>query len=676
MQRVFIIRGFGEKSDSKGNKINFDTVQSELIDPALKACDLAGNTTGEIKDAGNIRADMFALILEADLVICDITVHNANVFYELGIRHALRKKHTLLLKGDPSADTTPFDLSTDRYLKYPVANPKAALPDLIEKIKVSLVSARETDSPIFLMLPKLSEADASEVKVVPLDFIEEVERAEAAQDKGCLRVIAQDLDGQRFQWEGLRRVARSQWSLKDYAGSRDSWDRVREAMPDDVEACLALANILERLYRDEKREALLETSNQMIERVMANSQASPAQRAEALALEGRNLKTMWRQRFAHASDSATALPLAFDGRAIKSYEAYQRAIEFDLNAFYPGLAAMQMGHVLLKLAGMPGWRNLFRGDERAARRYREDLEDSLTGLGHLVAASVRRARQQLPENDRIWADVAEADLLFLRMPEPPEPSDIDALVQAYADVIPAKKRFAWDAAQGQLALFDILGIRSTAAQAVIKAMAGPVEPAKTRVEEHLVVFAGHGLDAPGMPRRFPATAEAAARTLISEALSKLKEQLPPGRQLTVLASAGPGADILVHEVCHDLDIPTRLCLPMPVDAVAAQAFAAADGWRKRFRAIAERHEGRLLLLSEQDELPRWLAARDGIDVWERGNRWVMALAQAWGARQLTLLALWDGKDEGRNGGTAQMVRLAKAAGNFDLETIDSGPLAA
>ena len=81
---------------------------------------------------------MFALILEADVVICDITVHNANVFYELGIRHALRKKHTVLIKGDPSADTTPFDLSTDRYLKYPVADPAAALDALVATLQASL----------------------------------------------------------------------------------------------------------------------------------------------------------------------------------------------------------------------------------------------------------------------------------------------------------------------------------------------------------------------------------------------------------------------------------------------------------------------------------------------------------------------------------------------------------
>jgi hypothetical protein len=64
---------------------------------------------------------MFSLIIEADLIICDITYHNANVFYELGIRHALRKKRTLLIKGSPVADSTPFDILTDRYVPYKVS---------------------------------------------------------------------------------------------------------------------------------------------------------------------------------------------------------------------------------------------------------------------------------------------------------------------------------------------------------------------------------------------------------------------------------------------------------------------------------------------------------------------------------------------------------------------------
>jgi tetratricopeptide (TPR) repeat protein len=672
-QRVFIIRGFGEKKDSKGRKINFDTVQSELIDPALKACGLAGGTTGEIKDAGNIRADMFALILEADIVICDITVHNANVFYELGIRHALRKKHTLLLKGDPSADTTPFDLSTDRYLKYPVADPKAALPDLIEKIKVSQASARETDSPIFLMLPDLSEADASEVRLVPLDFIEELERAEAAADKGWLRVIAQDLSGQRFQWEGLRRVALAQWSLKDYEGARDTWNSVRQAYPDDVEACLALANLYERQYRIEKRDALLETSNQMIERVLGNDSATPANRTEALALEGRNLKTLWRQRFASTADAAAALPLAVDIRALQAYEAYRKAFDGDLNAFYPGVAALQMGVILQKLATLPAWRNLFRGDDRVARRRREDLDFELPALEQVVAASVRRARAVDPPDKRIWADIAEADLLFLRLPAQPQEADVQVVLQAYAEAIPTNKRFAWDASGGQLALFGQLDVHGAQVQTIMKAM-GPMSAPKDEVEEHLVVFTGHGLDAPGQPPRFPREAELRARQLISDKLNQLKQALPPGRQLTVLASAAPGADILAHELCGELAIASRLCLPIPVDKVAALAFADADGWRSRFRAVADRHEGRTLLLSDQAELPRWVQNRAGIDIWERGNRWVMARALSWGAKRLSLLAFWDGQDDGRSGGTAHMVRMAKAQGNFDLEWVDSRQL--
>src|SRR5215475_2722605 len=113
MARAFVIRPFNVKKDSVGNSIDFERVHNELIAPALKTCGVAGSTTGEIVEPGNIREDMFSLIIEADIVICDFTVHNANVFYELGIRHSLRKKRTVLIKGDPSADATPFDLSTD-----------------------------------------------------------------------------------------------------------------------------------------------------------------------------------------------------------------------------------------------------------------------------------------------------------------------------------------------------------------------------------------------------------------------------------------------------------------------------------------------------------------------------------------------------------------------------------
>ena len=675
MQRVFVIRGFGTKQDSAGQAVDFEQVHNALIVPALQRCKLTGGTTAQVVDAGNIRADMFALILEADIVICDITVHNANVFYELGVRHALRKKHTVLIKGDPSNDTTPFDLSTDRYLKYPVANPAQALDALVETIQASLRSNRDTDSPIFLMLPSLAEADLSEVAMVPLDFIEEVERAEAAADKGWLRVIAEDLRGQRFQWDGLRRVAQSQWNVKDMDGARASWEALRQASGADVGANLALANLYERDYRSSRRETMLEASNQAIRQVFNAARTTPAQRAEALALEGRNLKTLWRARLVGAADPAAARQQGLDARAIQSYESYRGAFQFDLNAFYPGLAALQMGHILLLLAALPGWRNLFKGNKQQAERARQDLETDMPALAHVVAASITRARKQLTESERLWADIADADLLFLTLPDEELQIDHSVVVQAYRDAIAPNKSFAWDATSGQLALFATLGYRAAVVKSVMQAFQSPGAGDAPK-REHLVVFAGHGIDAAGAAPRFPATADGRARLLLTERLRSIWQSRADDENLTLLASAAPGADILIHEVCAELGVKSRLCLPIPADDVAEQVFPHADHWRTRFWAVVEEHRNGLLQLADRAELPRWLQGRAGIDQWERGNRWVMQLAEAWGAQRVTLLVLWDGQDDGGTGGTAHMVRMARAIGRFELDVIDSRQLLA
>ena len=103
--QAFIVRPFGIKQD-----IDFEKVERELIQPALKAVNVAGATTAKIVEAGNIREDMFSQLLLADLVIADLSIHNANVFYELGIRHALRDKKTFLIRSNK--DEIPFDLKS------------------------------------------------------------------------------------------------------------------------------------------------------------------------------------------------------------------------------------------------------------------------------------------------------------------------------------------------------------------------------------------------------------------------------------------------------------------------------------------------------------------------------------------------------------------------------------
>jgi hypothetical protein len=666
MARAFVIRPFGEKKkDSAGKELNFERVHKDLIGPALKAANLSGETTGEIVDAGNIREDMFSLILEADLVICDITIHNANVFYELGIRHALRKRRTILIKGDPVADIVPFDLLTDRYCAYNIDNPSEALPKLVAMVSETIRSERETDSPIFKMLPTLSEANPQEVQVVPMDFREEVDRARAAQSKGWLRLLAEDVLGQRFQWIGLQLIAKAQWDVGDYEGARKGLELIREMYRDDTDANLALANIYERLHRRKKDPELLLKSDQAIKRVLDSKDAPTKDRVEALALRGRNQKTRWRLEFEGLGALGERREAATNQALRKSYEAYREAFYQDLNHFYSGLAALQMGTIFLDLSNEEGgaWVTSFDDDEQAAF-YRQKMEKAVAELQLLVRASVEARLKQLASTDpdRVWAEITMADVMFLT-------EDVaQRVVNKYKAVMPKDKPFAWDAAKGQLELFASLGVRADYARQVIASVDVKQPPKEKPL--HLIIFAGHRVDPPNRKEpRFPAKSEDRARQLIREAMDKLGQD----NSFAALASAAPGADILFHEVCAELNIASTLCLPMPSEDYSRESFKEFDDWRSRYLNLMQ-PEKPVLVLSDRAGLPKWLEGKQS-DPWERGNRWVMQMALTYGADKVSLFALWDGKEDGdARGGTADMLRLAREAGIVHVNVIDAKSL--
>lgn len=668
--RYFVIRGFGRKKDSQGREIDFDRVDRELIGPALALCKFEGGTTQTEESAGNIRADMFALILEADVVVCDITVHNANVFYELGVRHALRKKHTVLIKGSPSADTTPFDLSTDRYLSYPVDDPKQALPALVRAVQAGQLAGRETDSPIFLMLPRLPETDPRCIAALPLDFTEEVRRAEAARAKGWLRLLAEDVKGLRFEREALRLIGNAQWkTVKDFPGARATWERVREGLPQDLEANLALANVYERLSRGQGDPTLLEQSSQALQRARDCPDLRPAERAEVAALRGRNLKTMWRRQFETQPTVEERRAKALNTYAKDAYEAYLEGFQLDLNSFFPGVAACQMGRILLTLSDSPRFANLFLGLHRDvnARRYVEDLRRDLPLLERVVGLSIEREIAAEGEQS-VWARISQADMLFLTHDEEALAKDPQIAVDAYRSVLSDHEGFYWDAARGQLALFEQLGIRAEAARAVMQAFDAR-DGKKEDKPLHLVVFTGHVVDAPGATvPRFPAAAEARAAARIEAVLQSLQNEK---ERLLVLVSGAPGADILALEACARLNIETRLCLPVDVEALGP-AFVPYAPWRERLLALVKAHSpDRMQVLQHEAELPTWMRMHSKQSSWERGNRWMLNLAQCWGAQQVTLLALWDGNEQDPStGGTAQLVRLARQSDSIATRVID------
>jgi hypothetical protein len=72
-----------------------------IIHPVAKECGYLAIRADEISEPGIITSQVIQHLLDDHLVIADLTGHNANVFYELAIRHAIRKPVLQLIqKGE------------------------------------------------------------------------------------------------------------------------------------------------------------------------------------------------------------------------------------------------------------------------------------------------------------------------------------------------------------------------------------------------------------------------------------------------------------------------------------------------------------------------------------------------------------------------------------------------
>src|SRR5260370_10490214 len=196
--RAFVIRGFGQKAC-----VDFDRVDAELTAPALQQVGIDGGTTGDIVEAGNVREDMFRELVLADIVVADVSVHNANVFYELGVRHAVRNRATVLIRA--RIDDVPFDLRTDRYMSYDPARAAASVPQLVQILRETLATER-ADSPVFQLLPGFAPSPHATLLDLPRDLAEDIEQAREARRARDLRLIADEVGGLRSEDGALRSV--------------------------------------------------------------------------------------------------------------------------------------------------------------------------------------------------------------------------------------------------------------------------------------------------------------------------------------------------------------------------------------------------------------------------------------------------------------------------------------
>lgn len=649
MLNVFIVRPFGIKGG-----IDFDKVEKELIRPAMAQARLTGGTTGEFLQQGNIRTDMFEQLLIADLVIADISVHNANVFYELGIRHALRDKRTFLIKSRESEGKeidVPFDLKTDRYLAYDAKDPAGAVDILSAALQLSLDS-QDSDSPVYQLLPDLKPADPNSVAAVPADFREEVERAQGASRGGDLQLLAAELDGFDWRAAGLRLVGHAQFALKDWAGAKVTWQAVREYDDMDVEANTFLATIFQRLGDPV-------SSDQAVERALQSRNISPTERAEIRALMGRNAKSKWEQSWAEIATIEEAQKTALASPFIEeSFELYRQGFIEDRNHFYSALNALAMVTMLIELAqAQPAtWEDNFDTSDEATQKLRalkEQRSDLAAGV-KLAIESKQVALQRAGKTD-IWSEISAADLLCLTSTRP------NRVGQAYKKALADASEQARDAVRRQLLLYQRLGILKDNIQAGLDQI-GPTAGAVKEPPPRVILFTGHRIDAPNRATpRFPAAKEKQARALIYEAVARTKEKEATGAVLLGISGGASGGDLLFHEICEELSIPSQMYLVLPKSEYIKES--VADGgpeWVERFNRFYDKLKPRVL--SDSPRLPRWLRAKKDYDVWQRSNLWILHNALSISQDCLTLIALWNGARGDAPGGTEDMVHRAQQRG--------------
>ena len=113
------------------SEAQWTAIYNDMIRPAVQGARLGFLCTRSAPTRGSIIGHIVANLASADVVIADLTERNPNVFYELGVRHALRNR-TILLSRD--VEDIPSDLRSYATIIY-------TIPDGMEKFRRDMRAA-------------------------------------------------------------------------------------------------------------------------------------------------------------------------------------------------------------------------------------------------------------------------------------------------------------------------------------------------------------------------------------------------------------------------------------------------------------------------------------------------------------------------------------------------------
>jgi tetratricopeptide (TPR) repeat protein len=650
---AFVIMPFGRKKSADGTLIyDFNAIYSQIIKPALESAGFEAFRADEETTSGDILTDMFQELLLADLCIADLSIDNANVFYELGIRHSLRKRGIVHIQA--GRGYMPFDVFNVRTIPYHITAEGVPDPAFLEKDRAAIsrvlldtwTSEQETvHSPIFNLLDGLVEPDRRSLRT-PLargfwrEYNQWKERVNVAQRQkriGDILLLTEEIQNPLIKEDAIGEAGQALRSMDRHELALTQYRKGLEVNPHNMIFRREEAFSLNRLGRTD--EAIIRIENLL--------QDTPND-GETVAYLGRVYKEMWHQSWKTISDKEARLKAAFDSYhwLIKSFETYLRGYRCDLNNAYPGVNALTLGKALIYLANRYDDKKAPDPEIAWVRGILPELEGTLIFLLETKTREV---------NVDYWTLVSLSELRVLTT------DSLQEVNRAYRKALTASRRnlFSLQSSLGQLEMLQLLGLRPEFVGAGIhiledemerirreKALHGeqprkPASPAKghKKRERMIFLFTGYMVSHSGKSEdQFPPEKEEQLRLAIDAVLDKYGAE--PG-DLAVTTGMDAGSEMIFVECCTERDLSVQAYFAESESAYLRDFVnPGGDEWVDRFFKM--RNHPRVDEYYQPDcvGLPK-----EGDNQYERNNRWALYSALAYGIDNVRLIAVWDGKNE-------------------------------
>lgn len=626
---VFVVMPFGNKKGADGHPFDFNAIYKTLIKPAIEDAGFEPFRADEETASGDILTDMFQELLLADMVICDLSIDNANAFYELGIRHALRKRGVVHIQAGRAY--MPFDVFNVRTLPYHIT--AEGIPDpayirsdikaIARLIKDTWASDRELiHSPIYNLLTGLKEPSRKSLQT-PLatgfwrEYDEWKDRVTVAQRNkhiGDILLLTEEIRNPLIREDAvaevggaLARLGRNELALKQYREGIDVNGENLEFRREEAfhlnrvgrvnEAIVKLESILNDYPEDNK----------------------------SISYLGRIYKEMWTNSWIKVKDTAKRQRLAFESYhwLIQAIKIYMKGFQIDLRDYYPGINAYTLSKLAIHLADK--FDNKKTPDPDITR-----IRHKMHGLQETLEFCLENRLDIDQEKADYWSLVSLAELRLFTS------NDIAEVLRAYRKAVTAVRRdlFSLRSSLEQLEVIRALGIRTEYVSACIKMFKEEIKYASTGDAGNVIqvdnlrrgtknkgaralIFSGYMVDFTGKEKKaFPADKENEIRQEIKKRVDKFKAG-PNDRAF--LAGLSAGSEIIFAEVCAEAGIKVKVFLPHS-DSSYIRRFVtpAGESWVDRFYKIRNHS-----LVDEIYQIEHLGQPKDDDNIYERNSRWAL-----------------------------------------------------